>query len=202
MLVACSSAGDAVTSDGATLQDAGVGADTNPPADLSSTPMPTLFPLKLGNQWSFASTILGTGAACGKTMTQTVASTNATDGRPAFQVTTLCPPPSVLSTDSYSVPASGGDEVDYDYQGTWTMVIDPTLVDGHSWPSVQGQTLTWQRVVGSITVPAGTFADCWTAHSSQTGNVFSTYCRGVGPVRTHFDVSGNGADWQLTSKNF
>lgn len=124
------------------------------------------------------------------------------DGRPAFQLTTLCPPPNVLSVDGYSVPTPGGDEVDYDNKGTWVTVIDPMLVDGHSWPSFPDYTFTWQRVAGTVTVPAGTFRDCWTVHSSQTGNVFTTYCRGVGAVITHFDLMGNGAEWKLTSKSF
>ncbi len=202
MLAACGgTTGDAMP-DGATPTDGGANVDSAGARDLAAAPAAPLFPLALGHQWTYASTLLGSGAACGTTMTQSVSSANAADGRAAFQVTTLCPPPTLLTTDSYSVPTPGGDEVDYDDQGTWFTVVDPMLVDGHSWPWVQGLTLTWERVTGSVIVPAGTFDDCWTAHSSQTGNVFTTYCRGVGVVRTHFDQSGNGAEWQLTAKNF
>jgi hypothetical protein len=176
--------------------------DSGAPNDLLGGPQAVLLPLAVGNQWTYASTVLGTGTHCGQTLTQTVTGANPTAGRPAFQVTTLCPPPTMISTESYSVPTAGGDEVDYDYQGAWTVAVDPTLVDGHSWPSTQGTTRTWQRVQGSVTVPAGTFADCWTAKSSQTGNVFNTYCRGVGLVISHFDDSGNGAESRLTSKSF
>jgi hypothetical protein len=135
-------------------------------------------------------------------MTLAVTSANATNGRAAFQITTLCPPPTQLSVDSYSVPTPGGDEVDYDYQGAWTVSVDPTLVDGHSWPGAAGITLTWHRVAGSVSVPAGTFGDCWKRQSSQTSNSYDVFCRGVGIVISHFDLNGNGSEWKLTSKNF
>ena len=57
-------------------------------------------------------------------------------------------------------------------------------------------------MTGSVTVTAGTFGDCWILHSSQQGTLETTFCRGVGDVLQHFDLNGNGAEWQLTSKNF
>jgi hypothetical protein len=111
------------------------------------------------------------------------------DGEAAFQVT------GCSQDESYSQP--GGDEVDVDVLGTWLMLIDPVLKDGHSWSYGGYTTYTWKRET-SVTVPAGTYTDCWTAVSSVSTFPTSTYCRGIGPVH----VTSDSSDQQLTATSF
>jgi len=54
-----------------------------------------------------------------------------------------------------------------------------------------------------VTVPAGTFTDCWTAQQQVSYTAYLTYCRGAGLVRSYSqDLGGNGWDAQLASKSF
>jgi hypothetical protein len=79
--------------------------------------------------------------------------------------------------------------------------IDPTLVDGHTW-SYFNSSYTWKRET-SVTVPAGTYTDCWTANQNVSYTAYNTFCRGVGMVHSYSsDLSGNGWDAKLTSKSF
>jgi hypothetical protein len=71
------------------------------------------------------------------------------------------------------------------------------LQDGHSWSYGGYTTYTWQEQA-SVTVPAGTYTDCWTAVSSNTTFPTSTYCRGIGPVLVQSDSS----EQQLTATSF
>ena len=111
------------------------------------------------------------------------------DGRDAYQVS------GCSETESYSTP--GGDEVDVDVLGTWLVLVDPLLQNGHSWSYGSYTTFTWQ-LVPSVTVPAGTYTDCWTAVSSSSTYPTSTYCRGIGPV----EVQSDSSDQQLTATSF
>jgi len=61
---------------------------------------------------------------------------------------------------------------------------------------------TWHRET-SVTVPAGTFTDCWTANQQVSYAAYLTYCRGAGLVRSYSkDLAGDGWDAQLSSKSF
>ena len=119
------------------------------------------------------------------------------DGRNAFDLLSFC----VAAGTSEVAPTGSGDEVDLDYQGTWLVMIDPTLVDGESW-TYFNSSYTWHRET-SITVPAGTWTDCWTAQQNVSYTAYMTYCRGVGMVRSYSsDLNGQGWDAQLTAKSF
>src|SRR4029077_714132 len=92
-------------------------------------------------------------------------------------------------------------EVDFYYNGSWGTLIDPMLVEGHSW-TYFNTSYAWHRET-SVTVPAGTFTDCWTARQQVTYTAYLTYCRGAGLVRSYSqDLAGNGWDAQLASKSF
>jgi hypothetical protein len=117
------------------------------------------------------------------------------DGRDAFEVTSFCT--QVGST----YETVNGDEVDADYQGTWLHATDVPVQEGHTWPYFN-TSYTWQAVA-TITVPAGTFTDCWRAHQNVTYTAYQVYCRGIGMVESYSqDLAGNGWDAKLTSKNF
>jgi len=157
-----------------------------------------LYPLALGYRWTYAVTAVGGGAVCAAgSYDQHVLSANAVGGRPAFQLDNFCS--GVSGTYDYSQP--GGDEVDFYYSQTWAPIIDLPLQEGHSW-TYFNTSYTWHRET-SVTVPAGTFTDCWTANQNVTYTAFLTYCRGAGLVRSYSqDLGGNGWDAQLSSKSF
>ena len=82
------------------------------------------------------------------------------------------------------------------------MVLDSMVQEGHGWTEIPNISFTWHREA-SVVVPAGTFSDCWTARQDVTYTAFSTYCRGIGPVRVYSqDLRGNGFDAQLSAKSF
>jgi hypothetical protein len=157
-----------------------------------------LYPLALGYRWTYAVTAVGGGAVCAAgSYDQHVVSANAVGGRAAFQLDNFCS--GVAGTYDYSQP--GGDEVDFYYSSTWAPIIDLPLQDGHSW-TYFNTSYTWHRET-SVTVPAGTFTDCWTANQNVSYTAYLTYCRGAGLVRSYSqDLTGNGWDAQLSSKSF
>ncbi len=58
---------------------------------------------------------------------------------------------------------------------------------------------TWESA-GSVTMPAGTFNDCWTARQNVSYTAYQTYCPGVGMVESYSeDLAGNGWTAQLAS---
>jgi hypothetical protein len=197
----------------------GCGGDSSPsgddgggPADGAADSSPTsgdggggaggggtaLYPIQLGYQWTFSVAAVGSGSICSPgTYSIQVVSANAVGGRSAFQLSSYCT--GISGTTDYSLP--GGDEVDIYYGGSWAALVDPTLVEGHGWPYFN-TSYAWHRET-SVTVPAGTFTDCWTAQQQVTYTAFLTYCRGAGLVRSYSkDLNGSGWDAQLVSKNF
>jgi hypothetical protein len=84
--------------------------------------------------------------------------------------------------------------------------MDVPVEEGHSWENGVEPTNTyvWARETGPITVTAGTFTDCWTTVTQPGGSdQRTTYCRGVGVVRTHSTfTTGYVSDVELLSKSF
>lgn len=157
-----------------------------------------LYPLAVGNRWTFTVASVGAGSVCAPgSYDQTVVSANPAGGRAAFQVTNWCT--GAAGTYDYSEP--GGDEVDFYYQSTWAPLVGVPLQEGHTW-SYFNASYTWHRET-SVTVPAGTWSDCWTARQNVSYTAYLTYCRGVGLVRSYSsDLAGNGWNAQLASKSF
>jgi hypothetical protein len=119
--------------------------------------------------------VTGSTAECAAgPVTLAVSKTETAGGRTAFVETDSC----YKSTEDYSVNA-GQIEI---LNGTfWDVSLAAPVQDGHSW--LYGTvTFTWQRI-GSVTVQAGTFADCWSRMTSPSGLQVATYCNHVGPVR-------------------
>ncbi|MDB4968392.1 MAG: hypothetical protein JWN44_4081 [Myxococcales bacterium] len=185
------------------------GASTDLAGTIGSTDMATagggggggtskLFPLALDNRWTYSVTAVGAGAVCATGMhDQKVVSANLAGGRPAFQLTNWCT--GAAGTYDYSEP--GGDAVDFYYNATWAPIIDLPLQEAHSW-TYFNTSYTWHRE-SSITVPAGTFSDCWTANQNVSYTAYLTYCRGAGLVRSYSqDLAGNGWNAELASKSF
>lgn len=139
-----------------------------------------LFPLAVGNTWTYEVTEKTLGA-CVSDPSETVASTVDIDSVTAFNLTSAC---FDREEGDYSILAVNGAEIVQQMGGTWETTYATPLADGHSWTIASGvYTFTWEQV-GQVTVPAGTFEDCWrrpiTPESESTEN--TTLCRGVGPV--------------------
>ncbi len=98
---------------------------------------------------------------------------------------TLCQ--SAVETVAYRV---SGDSVYYWNGAEWTTYVEAPLTEGRKFYSgVQGYT--WQRPP-KVTVPAGTYRDCWTKKHDRSDSQ-ETFCRGVGLVSAYqLDAFGNG----------
>jgi len=154
-----------------------------------------LYPIAVGNSWTFTVAAVGAGSVCDAgTYMQQVVSANPVGGRAAFQMTDFCT--GISGTYDYATP--GGDEVDFYYSGSWLTLVDPMLVDGHTW-TYFNTSYAWKRE-SSVSVPAGTYSDCWTAVQQVSYTAYMTYCRGAGLVRSYSqDLAGNGWDAQLSA---
>jgi hypothetical protein len=165
--------------------------------DGKSSTSAALYPLGAGDRWTYAVAAVGAGSVCAAgTYMQEVVSTDAVGGRAAVQMTSFCT--GVAGTNSYA--AGSGDEVDFYYNGGWLVLVDPMLVDGHTW-SYFNTSYRWKRET-TVVVPAGTYSDCWTAVQNVSYTAYLTYCRGVGLVRSYSsDLNGAGWDAQLSAAN-
>jgi hypothetical protein len=114
------------------------------------------------------------------------------DGRHTYQISSYCtggPTANVsVSTTSADVDEGGGKFV--------PQLAEP-VTEGAQFQSIAGPT-TW-HFEGTVSVPAGTFQQCWRTTSGAT---FVVYCPGAGTVHIH-DVQGSAQiDAVLSAKNF
>ena len=152
-------------------------------------------PIVVGNEWVYDVTELGTYPLCPTgSYTGKVLSKGAKDGKPdALAVQSLCKNAGVVYYTQQ------GDVVQVDVAGTWVLALDAPVEEGHVW--TDGVISYVWHEEGAVTVPGGTFVDCWRA-SADGADAYTIFCRGVGPVHWHQkDASGNGYDAVLTSTN-
>jgi hypothetical protein len=185
---ACGGAGDA----GLPTGDAQVS-----PGDGGVATEGAIDPIAVGHAWTYTVTELGTYPACPTgTSTATALTAGTEDGKAgAIEIQSLCSaaPPSWYVVD--------GDVVQVDVDGTWVLALDAPVQEGHTWSNGVA-TFTWHDA-GTVTVPAGTFDECWNATENVSYTAYTTFCRGVGPVHWYSkDASGNGFEAILTSKSF
>ncbi|CAN5896048.1 hypothetical protein BH11MYX4_BH11MYX4_16020 [soil metagenome] len=177
--------------DGSAPGDGGTRPDGDARPDATATD-DRIDPLTVGRTWTYDVTIIGTYPLCkAGSNTGRVLGQKSVAGKNAFQVQSFCPG---AGTSSYAVD---GDKVEIYYANTWILSLDAPVQEGHTWTDGL-YTYAWEKV-GPVTVPAGTYADCWKA-KPQLGTSYTTFCRGVGPVRWHYvDGTGNGYDATLTA---
>lgn len=159
---------------------------------------PVIDPLAVGETWTYDVTIQGSFPDCNAgTFDSTVSQEESLGGREGFLVGSFCP-----SLGSYWY-ANDGDTVSVYSGSDWVVGLDAPVQEGHSWSAFEGRTFAWYSA-GSLTLPAGSFSDCWEAR--ETGSDVEEYsiflCRGVGPVHWHYRYAGNGYDAVLHAKNF
>ena len=153
-------------------------------------------PIEVGHAWTYNVTVLGYFPACsnGVFVSNTLASATL-DGKTALSVQSLCENAGVYK---YAVD---GDRVYAYLNGGWKTSLDAPVADGHTW-SDGFLDYKWEQK-GSVTTPAGKFGDCWSATTVASYTSYIVLCRGVGPVKWHYeDGLGNGYEAILTAKNF
>ena len=154
-----------------------------------------LLPLEVGTRWVYDVGAVGAGAVCatGEHASE-VLGTATIRGREAFEVSSFC----AVAGSSFLSPEPDSDVVLFDYGGEWLTVLDEPVEEGHSW-AYFNTSFVW-RSEGTVTVPAGTFEDCWSTVQEVSYEAYTTYCRGVGPVRSYSeDLGGNGWDAVLVA---
>jgi hypothetical protein len=153
-------------------------------------------PIAVGRKWTYDVEVYGVYAYCKDGIHSGEAlSEKELSGKHSYQVQSLCP---AAGVSSYAVE---GDRVWVYYGGDWILALDAPVQAGHTWSNGTAN-FTWESA-GSVTVPGGTFDDCWTARENVGWEAFTIFCRGVGPIHWHLKTAaGNGFDAQLTEKNF
>jgi len=151
-------------------------------------------PISPGRTWAYDVNVFGAFPACSAGRhSATVRKEARVEGRNAYKVESFCPG---LGASYYAV---AGDRVELDYRDSWVLLLDAPVEEGHSWTNGVG-IFTWHKE-GPVTVPAGTFSDCWRATETASFTSYTLFCRGVGPVHWYRkDASGNGFEAQLASK--
>lgn len=172
--------------------DSGSIADASDRSDADAGVDNRIDPIALGRSWTYDVSIIGIYPLC-KSGSQTgaVLSDKPVGGMSAFQVQSFCPG---VGVNSYHVEE---DRVEVYYGSQWVLSLDAPVAEGHEWTDGLF-TYVWARV-GTATVPAGTFTDCWDA-KHKGGVNYTRFCRGVGPIKWHYvDGTGNGYDAVLTT---
>jgi hypothetical protein len=177
--------------DGASPPDGGDGGDGS--VSMKDT---RIDPIEVGRAWTYNVTVLGFYPVCtnGVFVSNTL-QTSTVDGKTALHVQSLCQNAGVYK---YAVE---GDRVYAYLDGAWRLSLDAPVADGHTW-SDSYRNYRWDSK-GTVTTPAGTFKDCWSATVVASYSSYMVLCRGVGPVKWHYeDGLGNGYEAILTAKNF
>lgn len=167
--------------------------DARKPFDAKTPDADTrIYPLARNRVWSFDVRAVGTGAVCAPgNYRDEVVGVTSMDGREVFEVQGWC---SAVGTVQMTVQ---GDLVRVRYGDDWIVVADEPVQEGHHWVSTGPVSYTW-RDVGTVTVPAGTFDNCWKREQDVTYTAYTIFCRGIGPVRSYSeDLAGNGWDAEL-----
>jgi hypothetical protein len=153
-------------------------------------------PIEVGHAWTYDVNVLGWYPACASGIhTATALERTNVGGRDGVRVQSLC-----ARAGSY-VYSVDGDSVSSWYDGSWRLSLDAPVRSGRVWSDDYFE-YTWERV-GTVKVPAGTFRSCWSATKRVDYASYTIFCRGVGPVRWHYeDGWGNGYDAVLVDKNF
>jgi hypothetical protein len=175
-----SSASAGSTSAGAAgTSSAGAGAGGGSAGGPATGTPVQLLPLAVGNRWTYQ--VTGGGASCADGPHDATIDGMATEGgEQAFEFLDYCKEaqPAYLR---YS-----GNEV-LEYAGEWARSLAEPLQEGYSWMFTGNYQLEWHSV-GTVTVAAGTFDNCWQRLVTSMGNAVGnrTYCPGVGPVKSSY----------------
>jgi hypothetical protein len=166
--------------------DAGTKA---PDASIDPTSIASLFPAVVGHTWTFA--ISSDFPECNGERSGSVLSAQKVGGRDAVWISSYC------DGQSPAAVAVGTSSADVYVNGTYISQLAEPVADGKTFQGLSGAT-TWHKEP-LVTVPAGTFQNCWRAVS---GSTYVIYCPGAGTVHIHEDYGNGVIDAQLKTKNF
>src|SRR5262245_55886525 len=136
-------------SDGGIVKGGGdAAADAGDPTSIAS-----LFPAVVGHSWTFQ--ISSDFPECSGEKTGSVLQMQKVDGRDAFWISSYCDgqSPAAVSVSDKSA--------DVDVQGHYVPQLAEPVAEGAKFQSIMGTT-TWHKEA-TVTVPAGTFQNCWRA---------------------------------------
>jgi len=154
--------------------------DTDTDTDTDSDSDEPISPMSVGNRWTFEVTGFTADPTCSAgTYDSEVIDMEEIDASFAYEKRTFCSRNGNQSTSYFRV---NGDNVEVLVNSKWELLLDSPVQDGHEWTSYTGSTRHWEDR-GRVTVPAGTFNNCWAA-VSDSGDYYVTYCRGTGPVKS------------------
>ncbi len=153
-------------------------------------------PIEVGRAWTYAVEVLGFYPSCSNgVFTATTLGTTVVDELRAFRVQSLCERAGVYT---YAVD---GDAVASYFAGRWRESLAAPVAETTTWTD-GFRDYTWEAK-GDVTTPAGTFSACWSAKVIASFDSYTVFCRGVGPVKWHYeDGFGNGYEAILLGKNF
>lgn len=136
-----------------------------------------LLPMAAGNAWTYDITPIDACPVYGSPFTQVMTGPVEIDGKSAYEIET-----DFCSAAQRQVATDDGQILEN--QGTWIVELATPLQEGTNWDGVVGESFTYTSVP-TITVPAGTFTDCWerTVVQALGTRNNNTYCPGVGIVK-------------------
>lgn len=143
-----------------------------------------LFPLALGNRWTYVVLNDPTGYCDQTYLDEEAYATDELDGVSCFVLSSPCYAPDPAYDSRLAVV---DDEVVQRLDETWRAVLKAPVAEGTGWIVPYGTEsfgYGWY-FEGEVTVPAGTFQNCWSRRLSppEASPDIDTYCPGVGPVR-------------------
>jgi hypothetical protein len=149
----------------------------------TATTSSTLHAISAGRTWRYVSGDCTSSASIG--------AQTSVHGKLAFpQDSTRVCPDKTLTLHAYVHFDGDRVEVWDDTTSAWLLASDTPVEAGHTW-TTGILSYVWEQV-GTTTVPAGTFDDCWASHATATGvDERFTFCRGIGLVRSEVTSDGS-----------
>ena len=166
----------------------GAGASGAGGSGSAGEPTPeSLFPLAVGNRWTYlVTTTLPDSSPCpaGEHSTELVSSSTV-DGRMAFEAKHVCDAlmPEAVRFYAYSELGVETKRCAAGAAGcgpNWVIGLPRPVAEQATFQALDG--LRTVHRVGRVTVPAGTFEECWETRGESPSPLVSVYCPGVGAV--------------------
>jgi len=146
-----------------------------------------LFPLALGNSWTWVVINEATADTCDENyLVEELYEADTVGGRDALIISSACAPPDLEQDARMAVVDQ---EVTQWIDEQWQVTLSAPVGGDHTWTIVSSGAPGDYRWVatGEVTVPAGTFQNCWTRQLlPEEPTSIRTYCPGVGPVREEY----------------
>jgi hypothetical protein len=165
-------------------------------ADLAAS----LYPIAVGLKWTYQIDP-GITTCSGGSRTIAVRAKSTENGQDYFAVDTPC---DYFAAGANRVWVVGDAVFSQVATGAASKQLSPPLTDGATWAMNSAVTGAWVRELAPVKVAAGTFDDCWSVKTVVFGGSLSTFCRGVGVVRTSSSATNGGTGFgsELTSYDF